>query len=81
MADYIVVSPDSSAQAWENGGADSSAQSGWIWLPKGEIASGVGAPGSQIQFADIDGNGNGKADYLNVNPDGSVYACFNAGTA
>jgi hypothetical protein len=41
------------------------------------VATGVGAPGSQIQFADL--TGSGRDDYLDVNPDGSVQAWFNGG--
>ena len=77
QADYLNVNPDSSVQEWLNGGANSAAQDGWLWTPVGEIAAGVGAPGSQIQFADL--TGGGLADYLNVNPDGSVQAWLNGG--
>jgi FG-GAP-like repeat len=74
-ADYLVVNPDGSVQAWLNGGQDAAAPDGWLWTPVGTIAAGVGAPGSQIQFADL--TGSGRADYLNVNPDGSVQAWLN----
>ena len=51
---------------------------GGRWLPMGPIASGVGAPGSSVQFADI--NGDGKADYLVVDPvTGAVHAWLNMG--
>jgi hypothetical protein len=30
------------------------------------VAPGVGDPGSEVQFADI--NGDGKADYLDIDP-------------
>ena len=30
------------------------------------IATGVGSPGNQIRFADL--NGEGKADYLDIDP-------------
>ncbi len=73
-ADYLNVNSDSSVQEWFNEGY---AEHVWNWEPEGTIASGVGAPGSQIQFADIDGNG--LADYLDVNPDGSVQAWLNNG--
>jgi lysophospholipase L1-like esterase len=76
-ADYLVVNPDSSVQAWLNDGANSAATDGWLWLPQGTVATGVGAPGSQIQFADVAGSG--RDDYLDVNPDGSVSAWFNGG--
>ena len=74
-ADYLVVNPDGSVQAWLNGGQDAAVPDGWLWTPAGTIADGVGAPGSQIQFADL--TGSGRADYLNVNSDGSVQAWLN----
>jgi lysophospholipase L1-like esterase len=73
-ADYINVNSDSSIQVWLNGGPGCG---GWCWYPQGTIATGVGAPGSQIQFADL--NGDGLADYLNVKPDGSIDAWLNGG--
>jgi hypothetical protein len=51
-------------QAWRNGGKDASGKQ--IWYPQGQIASDVGSPGSQIQYADT--TGGGRADYLNVSP-------------
>ena len=43
------------------------------------MATGVGANGSDIKFADL--NGDGQADYLWVHADGSVNAWLNlAGT-
>jgi lysophospholipase L1-like esterase len=74
-ADYLDVQPDSSVLAWENTGAGSGGAP--VWVPKGVIATGVGAPGSQIQFADM--TGDGRADYLDVNPDSSVLMWENAG--
>jgi hypothetical protein len=67
------VDPNSSVTEWQNGGAK---PGGWIWLPKGEIAAGVGSPGTQIQFADF--NGDGRADYLDIKPTtGAVRAWLN----
>jgi FG-GAP-like repeat len=77
-ADYLVVNPDGSVQAWLNGGQNAAAPHGWGWNPAGTIAADVGAPGSQIQFADL--TGDGLSDYLNVNPDGSVQAWLNGGS-
>ncbi len=51
---------------------------GGKWLPQGKIAGGVGAPGSSIHFADL--NGDGKDDYVVVDPmTGSVNAWLNMG--
>jgi lysophospholipase L1-like esterase len=75
-ADYIRVNPNSSAQAWTNGGQGCG---GWCWAGGATIALGVGAPGSQIQFADL--NGDKQADYLNIKPDSSIDAWLNHGLA
>ncbi|WP_433608125.1 FG-GAP-like repeat-containing protein [Dactylosporangium sp. CA-139114] len=72
--DYLVVNPDSSVQAWINGGPGGA---NWLWYPQGTVATGVGVPGSQIRFADI--NGDMRDDYLAVNPDSSVKAWLNGG--
>jgi hypothetical protein len=59
-----------------HGGTDG--HGGWVWLPQGTVASGVGAPSSEIQFADIDGDH--KVEYLNVDPtNGTVKAWQNGG--
>lgn len=60
-------------------GPNSAAPGGWLWLPQGTVATGVGAPGSQIQFAAVAGSG--RDDYLQVKPDGSVAAWFNGGAS
>ncbi|MEV6794078.1 FG-GAP-like repeat-containing protein [Streptomyces sp. NPDC051320] len=74
-ADYLVLADNSAVTAWKNGGAASGG--GWIWYPQGQVASGVGDPSSQIQFADI--TGDGRADYLDVGTDGATKAWVNAG--
>lgn len=77
-ADYLIVHPNGSVDAWVNGGPNNATGGGWLWIQqKKPIAGGVGAPGEQIQFADL--NGNKFADYLIVHPDGSVEAWANAG--
>jgi lysophospholipase L1-like esterase len=75
--DYLVVDPVSGAvQAWLNGGPNP-AGGDWYWFPQGTIASGV-APGSTVQFADV--NGDGLADYLVVDPtSGAVQVWLNGG--
>jgi hypothetical protein len=74
-ADYLWVDRTvGSVQVWQNGGSGSN---GWIWNPQGEVASGVGANGLCIQFADT--TGDGRADYLNVAPaSGAVSEWFNS---
>ncbi|MFB7126485.1 FG-GAP-like repeat-containing protein [Kitasatospora sp. NPDC056273] len=74
-ADYLVVGDDGSVEAWLNRGTD--AKGGGGWQSVGRIAAGV-APGGKVRFADLDGDG--KADYLVLNDDGSVQAWLNRGT-
>ncbi|MFE1291382.1 GDSL-type esterase/lipase family protein [Streptomyces sp. NPDC058751] len=78
-ADYLKVNDDSSVQAWLNGGPNPKEPNGsdWLWFPQGTVAGGVGAAGSHVRFADI--NGDGRADYLKVNDDSSVQAWLNGG--
>ncbi len=73
-ADLLAILTDGSVALTPNLGG---AQNNWFSGPESVIAAGVGAPGSQIQFADI--NGDGKADYLVVPPSGQVTAWLNNG--
>ena len=60
-ADYLVVQQSTGeTEAWLNRGGDGRSLTGWV--PEGFVALGVGAQGSKISFADIDGDG--RADYL-----------------
>ncbi|MEV4432596.1 FG-GAP-like repeat-containing protein [Streptomyces sp. NPDC049555] len=72
-ADYLVVHDDGSVRAWINGGAPGSNK----WNEVKGFAGGVGAPGSTVRFADV--NGDGRADYLVVQDDGAVKAWINNG--
>ncbi|MFJ6167176.1 FG-GAP-like repeat-containing protein [Micromonospora orduensis] len=75
-ADYLVVSDDGAIRAWINGGRNGSS---WAWYPVGTVATGVGVPSSQVRLADIDGDG--RPDYLAVNPlNGDIRMWRNAGT-
>ncbi|MGW2598009.1 FG-GAP-like repeat-containing protein [Streptomyces klenkii] len=70
-ADYLVVEDNGSVHAWLNksdGAKDD-------WSDRGIIATGTGAPGNKVRFADI--NADGKADYLVVEDNGSVHAWLN----
>ncbi|MFI7448569.1 GDSL-type esterase/lipase family protein [Nonomuraea sp. NPDC049714] len=75
-ADYIEVNDDSSVKAWRNGGPNPNGGD-WLWFPQGTIAGGIGAPGANIRFTDL--NGDGRADYVKVNDDSSVQAWINGG--
>ncbi|WP_344121757.1 FG-GAP-like repeat-containing protein [Streptomyces blastmyceticus] len=72
-ADYLVVHDNGAVDAWINNGGNG--HGGWTAF--GTFASGVGAPGDKVRFADI--NGDGKADYLVVQDDGVVKAWINNG--
>ncbi|KAJ3473609.1 hypothetical protein NLG97_g10219 [Lecanicillium saksenae] len=77
LADYLVVDPKSGAVTlWKNGGSAANQANGWLWLPQGKIASGIGA-GAGVRFADIDGDG--KDDYLWLDENGAVTAYINGG--
>ncbi|MEV5238804.1 FG-GAP-like repeat-containing protein [Streptomyces cinnamoneus] len=72
-ADYLALDENGGVRAWINEGGDG--RGGWTgW---GRIAEGVGAPASQVRFADV--NGDGKADYLAVDENGAVRAWVNKG--
>ncbi|GHJ08704.1 hypothetical protein TPA0907_30710 [Micromonospora humidisoli] len=71
--DYLVVDDSSRVRAWLNGGKDGNGR--WVWNSVGEIAAGVGVAGSQVRFADVDGDR--KADYLVVDAAGRVRAWHN----
>jgi hypothetical protein len=64
-ADYLWVDKTTGAtKMWRNGGVGSDGN--WIWMPQGEIATGVGTVGSVVRFADL--GGTGRADYLTIVP-------------
>lgn len=73
-ADYLYVSHvDGSVKEWYNaGGPDNGPHAAnVVWIPNTRpIASGVGTDGKGVQFADL--NGDGRAEYLDVNPDTSA---------
>ncbi|GAA2722457.1 MULTISPECIES: FG-GAP-like repeat-containing protein [Streptomyces] len=72
-ADYLVVDDNGAVRAWINNGGDQ----GNGWTSYGQIATGVGMPGSKVRFADIDGDR--RADYLAVDDNGGVRAWANDG--
>lgn len=51
------------------------AQVGWLY--NGFVATGIGAPGSSVVFADI--NGDGRAEYLSIDSHGAVTCYLNLG--
>ncbi|MEV0973560.1 FG-GAP-like repeat-containing protein [Microtetraspora glauca] len=78
--DYLIVAENGAVAAWLNTPGDGGRPSWSLWGPEpwysaGLIATGVGAPGSQVRFADV--NGDRREDYLVLADDGSVRAWLN----
>ncbi|GAB2699666.1 FG-GAP-like repeat-containing protein [Kitasatospora kifunensis] len=74
-ADYWVINPDGSVNVWLNRGGDQAGSNGW--LPLGRVATGLTTNQDQVRIADFDGDG--KADYWLINPDGSINVWLNRG--
>ncbi|WP_061298145.1 FG-GAP-like repeat-containing protein [Herbidospora cretacea] len=70
--DYLVVGAQAQVTAWFNTPGGSG---GVSWVAQGDIASGLGVPGSLIDFADVDGDR--RDDYLVVNDHARVWAWRN----
>ncbi|WP_406193940.1 FG-GAP-like repeat-containing protein [Kitasatospora sp. NBC_01560] len=73
--DYLVVEDSGAVKVWLNRGGDPAGAYGWYGI--GQTATGVTTDRSRVRLADLDGDG--KADYLMINPDGSVHAWLNHG--
>ncbi|MFI9782033.1 FG-GAP-like repeat-containing protein [Kitasatospora sp. NPDC051984] len=65
-ADYIVIQPNGAVGVFKNNGGDG--RGGWQDL--GQVATGLTTDPDQVRFADFDGDG--KADYVMTQADGSV---------
>ncbi|PVH89046.1 integrin alpha N-terminal domain-containing protein [Cadophora sp. DSE1049] len=63
-ADYIWLDTNGTAHIWINNGFNPAGT--LVWVSKGVFTLAVGAKRDEIRLADIDGDG--KADYLWVNP-------------
>jgi hypothetical protein len=78
-AEYLWVHMNGSVEAWLNLGGPNdgpnAAQVGWLY--QGLIADGIGAPGSSVVFADL--NGDGRAEYLSIDANGGVTCYLNLG--
>ncbi|MEU3494231.1 FG-GAP-like repeat-containing protein [Kitasatospora cineracea] len=72
-ADYVIVNDDGSVRVFSNKGGDG--HGGWSDL--GQVASGMTGDRARVRFADYDGDG--RADYLVINADGSVRVFSNKG--
>ncbi|MFF9850420.1 FG-GAP-like repeat-containing protein [Streptomyces litmocidini] len=73
-SDYLAFADSGAVSVYLNRGGD---QSGNGWPAVGKVASGVTSDRARIRFADNDGDG--KADYLYVKPDGKVDLYVNRG--
>jgi hypothetical protein len=68
--DYLVVTAASGAvTSYVNGGLRGKNQDA-AWQPRGQIASGGGAPGALVRFADM--NGDHRDEYIALNNIGAV---------
>lgn len=77
-ADYIWLGEDGAAKAYINNRAGSNGLAP-DWINAGSIATGVGGARNEILFADL--NGDGKKDYVWVDPkSGALDVWFNTGT-
>ena len=80
-AEYLWVGPNGEVTAYYNNGYtgnDAITDGNHVDLIQaGQIASGIGGIRAEIRFADL--NGDGRADYLWVQRDGSVIAYLNGG--
>ncbi|MEU8762690.1 FG-GAP-like repeat-containing protein [Streptomyces sp. NPDC048659] len=74
-ADYLTVADDGAVNAWLNRGGDAAGGTGW--RPLGQVATGTTQDRTRVRLADHDGDG--RADYWAVAPDGSVTTYLNRG--
>ncbi|KAJ7843745.1 hypothetical protein B0H14DRAFT_2585523 [Mycena olivaceomarginata] len=67
-ADYLITHTSGVVELWLNGGGPDNGPinaAKVVWDPQGVIATGVGTSVTGVQFADL--NGDGRAEYLDVN--------------
>ncbi|MEE1783412.1 FG-GAP-like repeat-containing protein [Streptomyces sp. SP17BM10] len=72
-ADYLSIAANGAVSAWLNRGGDGHGG----WQPVGQVASGLTTDPSRVRFVDVDGDG--RADYAAIDPDGSVHVYLNRG--
>ncbi|KAF7359595.1 SGNH hydrolase [Mycena venus] len=79
-AEYLFVHDDGSVDAWLNlGGPDDGPHAANVaWFPAGQVAAGIGKDGAGVRFADL--NGDGRAEYLWLDTNGSMIAYLNLGS-
>ncbi|MFE2326260.1 FG-GAP repeat domain-containing protein, partial [Streptomyces sp. NPDC059385] len=74
-ADYWTIADGGAVNVYLNRGGDRAGAGGWNDL--GRIATGTTADRTRVRLADYDGDG--RADYWTVNPDGSLTTYVNRG--
>ncbi|MER6782971.1 MULTISPECIES: FG-GAP-like repeat-containing protein [unclassified Streptomyces] len=73
--DYITIADNGALTVHLNRGGDPTGAAGWVGL--GQVATGTTQDRSRVRLADLDGDG--RADYNTVNPDGSLTTYLNRG--
>ncbi|MFB7352920.1 FG-GAP-like repeat-containing protein [Streptomyces gardneri] len=74
-ADYWTIADNGAVRVHLNRGGDAFGAAGWIDL--GQIATGTTTDRTRVRLADYDGDG--RADYWTVDPDGRLTAYVNRG--
>ncbi|MEV6689271.1 FG-GAP-like repeat-containing protein [Streptomyces sp. NPDC051130] len=72
-SDYLTIADNGEVRAWLNQGG----KPGGGWKELGAVASGTTSDRSRVRLADFDGDG--RADYWVINPDGAVNVWLNRG--
>lgn len=73
--EYLSVAlKDGAVTEWTNKGAEGTDAAQVSWEANGLIAAGVGAKGTSVYFADL--NGDGRAEYLVVDPKTSAVTAY-----
>ncbi|KAL8637044.1 MAG: hypothetical protein Q9228_005642, partial [Teloschistes exilis] len=74
--DFCIIDPKTGAiTLYKNGGQQPDGS--WGWIPTGPIFNGIGGPGRAVRLADMDGDG--KADYMLLKPNGATVLYLNNG--
>lgn len=79
-AEYLWVHPDGSVDVWLNQqqSTETASKLAINWLPQTRSAGGIGRDGAGVRFSDL--NGDGRAEYIYVQDDGSLIVYLNTGS-
>ncbi|MEW2372533.1 FG-GAP-like repeat-containing protein [Streptomyces sp. NPDC006656] len=72
--DYLTIADKGAVNVWLNRGGDSSTNG---WVPLDQVAGGTTTDRSRVRLADFDGDG--RADYWTISPNGSLQTYLNRG--